>query len=248
MAQTFIYCRPDEIATYGASVATSAGTTDTDYNDDWVCSGWPGQPARATNGTVSWTPTFTSAQVGLVAVCHHNTDVNATISGGVSGTVTVGALQPDGTRLNGYLTVTPATITSFTAAFSGAAADVIVGELIGAKYRTLTLPKLSDDDRGEADFTRPIEMDLASIPPYDPGIEGRGPWSGTFVLTTTEKDNVVAWFRAQRNGTKPSLIVPNTSVNDAWLGFLAAPQYKPIGPALWRVKLTFREIPRLRWP
>jgi len=247
VAQSFYYVRADEMI-YGATVTTTAGATDSDYNDDWICSGWPGTPARATTGTVTWDATFSAKEISLVAACHCNSDVNATIGGGASATITAGALQPDGTRLNGFATFTPASITNLTIAFSGAAEDVILGEFVAGKKRTLTLPKLSDDDRSEADFTRPIEMDATSIAPYDIGLSGRGPWSGTFALTTTELNNMIACFRAQRNGTRPTLIVPNTSVNDAWLGFFAAPKYKPIGPAFWRVQLVFREIPRLRWP
>ena len=66
----FYYVRPDELASLNAAVTTSAGATDADYTDDWVADGRPGRPAKSTTGTVTWSLTFSSAEVGLVAVCN----------------------------------------------------------------------------------------------------------------------------------------------------------------------------------
>lgn len=245
---SFLYVRPDENwALYGA-VADTVGATDSDFTNEWLCDGRAGRPVRSTNGTVTWTITNTAAEVGLVAVCHCDSNVNATIGGGVTATVVAGALQTDGIRLNGFATVTPvAGVTSMTVGFSGAASAVNVGEVIAGKYRSLTLPIYTADDRGERDFTRPQEMDLSSIPPYDPGLSARKPWEGTFILTTAQRDGVIDWFRAQRNGTRPSLVVPDSSVNDAWVCFISAPQYRPAGPRHWSVSFSMTEVPRVRW-
>jgi hypothetical protein len=241
-----IYVRPDEMQTLYGTVATTAGATDSDYLDEWICDGRAGRPARATSGTVTWSITNPSMEVGLVAVCHCNADVNATIGGGVSGTVIAGALQANGIRLNGFLAVAPTAITNLTVAFSGAASAVVLGEIIAGKRRTLTRPVYTEDETTVDDFTRTVDVDLASIPPYDAGLEGRT-WSGSFVVDSTERDNILAWFRAQRAGTRPSLVIPIETVNDAWVCFLRRPTFRPVSGRHWSVSLTIDEVPRVRW-
>lgn len=240
------YCRPDENRLYGATVTTSVGTTDTTYLDEWLCDGRGGRPVKATSGTVTWSATFSSAEVGIVAVCSTNSDVNATIGGTVSGTVTAGSVQPNGIRLNGFLAPTPATGTTLTVGFSGAAAAVVVGEVIAGKRRTLTRPVYTGDDTEVDDHTPNRPMDQMFIPPYDDGMVQRT-WSATFIVTTTERDNIVEWYLAQRGGNRPSLVVPDPSVNDAWLCFLQKPSFRPVSGRLWSVVLTIVEVPRVRW-
>lgn len=242
-----LFMRPDEIATRGASVATSAGATDTDYTDEWLCDGEVGQPVRSTNGTVTWSATFTSAEVGLVVLANCDSDVNATLGGGVSGTVVAGALQPDGIRLNGFALQSPANETNITVAFSGAAQAVVLGELFAGKYRTLGLPLIATDQREPEDFTRRNSLDLASIAGYDPGLAARK-WSGTWLMSTAEKAIVDGWFLAQRNGTRPGIVIPDDTVNDAWVCFIAKPVSRPANvPSKWFVEITFMEVPRVRW-
>lgn len=243
---TFLLCRPDEWATTGAAVADSAGATDSDYTNEWMCDARPGRPVRATNGTVTWAATFTSAEVGLIAVCNCNSNVNATITGGVSTSVVAGALQPDGIRLNGFTTVTPANQTTLSVGFSGASATVVLGEFIAAKYRSLTLPVYTSDRRSNVDFTRAQDQDLSSLPPYDPGLAARK-WDCSFVLTTAEVAILEGCFLAQKNGTKPSLVVPDTSVNDAWVCFISAPSSVPVTGRKWSTTITISEVPRVRW-
>lgn len=242
---SFLYVRSDEMSTLGAAVADTTGATDSDYTNEWMCDGRIGRPVRATNGTVKWTATFTSAEVGLVAVCNCNSDVNATIDGTVSGTVTAGTLQPNGMRLNGFQTFTPATNTTLGVAFSGAASAVVLGELIGGKYRTLTRAPRFDSDFSFEDYTRDVGAEFGSILPYDPALESRT-LSGYNYYNTTDRDLIIAWWRSQRNGTKPSLIVPDSTVNDAWVVRLLAPKFQKAGPDAWRVDLTFIEYPRSR--
>ncbi len=242
----FYFMRPDEWATYGATVTTSAGTTDSDYTDDWICDGQVGRPALATNGTVTWSATFTSAEVGIIALGDCNSDVNATIGGGASATIVAGALQPDGIRLNPFALITPAAKTNLTVGFSGAAAAVRLGEFMAGKYRTLGLPVVDSDERADVDYTREMELDLASIPPFDPGLASRT-WSGTFILSTADKDIVRGWFLAQRNGTRPSLVVPDSTINDAWVCYISAPVCRPVSAFYWEVDLTITEVPRVRW-
>lgn len=251
MAQQFFYTRPDEMFTSNGTVTLTAGAVDADYSASWLADTRPGRPVRCTSGTATFRITNTSAEVGLIAVCHHNLGPaqDVTVSNGLSATITANTpTPPNGIPLNPFVTVTPTNVTALDFAISSNPSTLVIGEIIAGKKRTLTLPQLKSDDRGLMDFTRKTDAEFHSIPPYDGKLASRAPWKGAFILTTAECDNVQAWFEAQRNGTLPSLIVPNTSVNDAWVCFLQAPQFNPIGPALWRVQLTFVEVPRKRWP
>jgi hypothetical protein len=241
----FLYVRPDEAWSLSGTVTTTAGATDSDYTDDWIVDGRVGRPARSTTGTVTWSIAASSGEVGLVAVCNCNSDVNATIGGGVSGTVTAGALQPNGIRLNGFQTFTPANITTLTVGFSGAADDVVLGELIAGKYRTIRAPRF-DSDWEIDDYRLNVDAEFGSINPHDRGLESRK-ITGFNFYTTADRDLILAWYRAQRAASKPSLIVPDSDVNDAWVVQLLTPKYQRAGADSWRVELTFVESPRSRW-
>lgn len=240
----FLYLSPHKQVTL---FGTASATVDTDYEDDWLVDGRPHRPARGTSGSFSATLSFTAGTVNLVVVGMHNLTVPITVGGGLSGTIAASATQQNGIPLNVYTTVSPASVSGFTLSASNPVTWV-VGEVIAGEATTLTLPKLSSDDRGLANYVRRMDVDVASIPPYDDGRDGDAPWKGTFLLTTSELDAVEQWYRAQRNGTRPSVVVPNTNVNKALIGFLQPPQYNPIGPAFWRVQLVFEETPRLRHP
>lgn len=242
---SFLYIRPDELWSLNGSVSTTVGATDSDYTDDWLVDGRCGRPARATNGTVTWSIANTSAEVGLVAVCNANPDVNATIGGGLTGTVTAGALTANGTRQNGFQTFTPASISTLTVGFSAAAAAVVVGEVMAGKYRTLTAPRFDSPVEFD-DFRLDTGAEFSSIMPYDRGLEGRK-ITGYNYYSKTDRDLIIEWFRAQRGGSKPSLIVLDSSINDAWVVQLLKPTYTQAGPNAWRVDLTFVEYPRSRW-
>lgn len=250
MAQNLFYVRPDENWAYNATVTLTAGTVDSDYSASWLTDGRAGRPVLCTSGTATFRLSASSAEVGIIAVCHHRLDaaLDVTVSNGLSATITTNTpTPPSGIPLNPYTTVTPTNVTALDFAISGNSTNVLIGEIIAGKKRTLRLPSLKSDDRAMANFARKLDIEFPSINPYDPALEARDPWKGTFHLTTTELDDVIAWYQAQRNGTRPSLVVPNTSVNDAWVCFLQAPQYRPLGPSLWAVMLTFVEVPRSRW-
>lgn len=249
----FYYVRPDEAPSLSSTVTTTAGDTDSDYTDDWICDARPGRPARSTTGTVTWTAAFSSAEVGLIAVCNCNSDVNATIAGGISTSVVAGALETNGIRLSGFAAPTPATITGLSVGFSAAAADVVLGEFYFGKRRTLVAangtcgwPRLEDLLIEDDDFEMPIEGDFVSVPPYDRGLFGRR-LTGSHIYTSSQLADLKAWRKAQRAATKPSLIVPDSTVNDAWLVQFRALEFKPIDSDLWQVRLEFVEYPRSRW-
>ncbi len=224
-----------------------SATVDTDYLDDWLCDGRPGRPARGTSGTLSATLSFTAGNVNLVALVNHNLTVNATLGGGLTGTLTASATQQNGIPLNVFVAVTLASVSGFTVSATNAATWV-VGEIIAGESTSLTLPVYTNDEIEENDFARSVDMDLSSIPPYDPGLKART-WSATWpALTSSELAGLIAARDAQRGNTRPTLVVRLSSVNDAMCGFITSLSYGPSqAPNRYEVSITFEEIPRVRW-
>ena len=243
----FLYVMPSEMWALDAPVTTASGSTDADYVDDWLTDRRASRPARATSGSVTWSITAASGEVGLIAMVNHNVTTTVTIGGGVSTTLTIPTLPPNGIPLNPFATVTPAAITSLTVAVSGSATAVTIGELIAGKYRTLSLaPFLGDTELEARDFRNEPGGSFGGVLPYDRGIIART-LTGTQVYPASERAVLQQWFEGQRSGSKPSLIVPNSSVNDAWLCQMTAFSYRQVGPDAWRVTLSFEEYPRIRW-
>jgi hypothetical protein len=249
----FLFARPDEIYSYNATVSIGSGTVDTTYSADSLTNGWPGKPVRMTGGALTATLTFTSGQVGVVALANTNLTANTTISGGVSGTITPATLPPNAIPLNAFTQVTPASTTTITMATSGNSANVIIGELMAGKLRTLTnaiggtgAPRYLDIQFVDDDLPLPMDAEFGSIPPYDRGMERRT-LKGTQIYTYAQLQDLRAWRQAQRSNSRPSLIIPDASINDAWVCLFRGMSYRPVASDLWEVTLEFLELPRLRW-
>lgn len=253
---TFYFMKSDEIATYplanGTLASVSSSGVDTDYSVQSLCYGWPGTPVRWTSGAASGTITLpAAATISMVVVSHHKLDAAkaVTFSSGITAVVTTPATTPpDGIPLNPFTTITPAAgVTAFNFAITGNSTDVIIGEIIAGAYRSLTLPLAKDDQRGLEDFSRQWNVAQSAVAPYRSGLASRAPWRGRYMLTSAERDLVDAWFLSQCEGTRPSVVVPDPSVNEAIVGFLQKPSYSVAGPRHWNVELTFVEFPRSRW-
>ena len=245
---SFYYLSPANQVSLFAGVTA---TLDSDYTPAWLCDGRARRPVRSTNTSLSATiAPLVAGTVSFVAVCHHNLSVNASFGGDITATVAAGALQDDGTRLNGFTTIAPvAGVDSVTLTVTSNGATVVLGEVFFGSHTTLSLPFYRDNGFEEEDAARPPENDLSDIPGYDTG-EGVGRvWTATWpVLTQAELDGLRACRTAQRNRTRPTVIVPNTSVNDAWVCFITKISYKPGNtPNKWQVSATFEEVAQVRW-
>jgi hypothetical protein len=238
----FAYVRPDEMWSLGATVSTTAGTTASDYLDDWLVDGRSGRPAKATSGTVTWSVAASAGEVGVVAICNHNVSVSVTIGGGISGSIAAPALPPDGIRRNPYLLPTPASITALTVAVASNPSAVIIGEVVAGKLRTCgALGR--DTEFQEDDYGRP--MQALSVQPFDQALASRRV-SGVQIYTTAELAELIAWRQAERAASKPSLLIIDRSVQDAMLVRFESLSYRGFGEG-WEVSMTFQEYPRVRW-
>jgi hypothetical protein len=242
-----LYIRADEAYSRDGTVTTTAGTTDTAYTDDWLVDGRANRPAKATNGTVTWSIASTAGECGGVAICNHNLTVNATLGGDISATWTVPSARANGIPLNGWKQITPVSgVDLVTVAISANTADVVIGEVVYGKVRTVPRGAPMLNGQSSAQILRGQFSGGLSVNKYDNG-EAQRVWRSTVAATTAEADDLVAWFESQRNESKYSLFVPDSTVNDAWLGFLSAPDVSYLAPGYYRVTLNFTEIPRVRW-
>jgi hypothetical protein len=250
-----LYLRADENVLYGGTVATSAGTTDTTYTDDWLVDG-RGRPAKATNGTVTWTATGTSGVISLAVVHRHNIDAarTITIAGGVVSMSLAGpAARTNGAPVNPWGRVTEATGAVVSVAVASNSAAVIIGELLAGKVRETTYGLRPGVAWGYRDVGGKVNRrnPSGSVPPLSRGEVAR--WlRGSVNCAEADKDALVDWFESSRDDSKPSVLIPYSDVQDALVGTLTAIEVRTTirvtsGPAIYEVQLEFEEWPRKRW-
>lgn len=241
----FHFIRPDEMFTLNATVT---GGADTNYLDDWLCDGRPGRPVRATDGSPTWMITNTAKTVSLLAVCNHNIDAaeTITITGDISTTLTGPALPANGIPLNPWVAVSETSTDELTLAIVGNSVDVIIGEFVAGKKRTLERSL-----RIRPTFTQSYGVlahgaEFDSLLPYDKAVVART-LSGTVIVTDSGLADIQAWVDSTRGGARATLIVPDADVQDAWLVTITEFSYQPDAANVNLVSLAFQEYPRSRW-
>jgi len=254
MADEFLrYIRPDEI--WSAMASVSSGDLDADYPAAWLCDLQPSYPIRTTGGNLSATITNTFDTIDVIALFNHNLlgGTGVTIGGDVAASLTAPTVPADGVPLGFYgFAGSPSAGDSITVAIAGHATDIIIGELVAGALRTIRLPLLSSHQEEALHKNIVPPVDLSSVMPYDKGIAFET-FGGTFLVTEAEMLDLKAWWQAQRGLSRPSVIIPDPSVNIARLVSFATFRAKPIvshqdsTPRIWTVDLLFEEYGRSRW-
>lgn len=244
---SFLFCRPDQSFMFG----TVSGTVDSDYNANWLLDGLAGRPVRRASGGLALTATApASRSVGIVAIVNHNIAGSVAISGGVTATIPAATKTEDDIYLNSFVRITPVSASSLVMTAAGTPA--IVGELYAGQVHELERQLAVEP---EFDLAEPFdwEGEFSSLAPYDPGLSDPRRLSGETIVSGTGLDEIHAWYRSTRRGTRPSLIVPVNVVNDAWLVTFRY-RWRPhmmidSNPArsLHKVSFEFLELPRVRW-
>jgi len=249
MACPFYYMRPDEIWSFSSGASATAAGTDTDYQASWAIDTRPGRPYRSNATTFSLQLQATCGEVGMVVVANHNLDLGKLITIFSTSFMVSTEARPDGIPLNPFILRTPANTTSLTIASTSSAnaANPVVGEVIAGKYRTLTRGlKLEDAAFEHLMFAADPQSEFASIPPFDKGLAQRT-LTGSQTVSSSEFDDLRGWYEAQHGWTKPSVIVPDANVNDAWIVTVKNFRYRKVDASLYDVHLEFQEYPRSRW-
>lgn len=241
----FYYVRPDEW--FGLN-GTVSGGAETSYQDEWLVDGRPGRPAKATSGTITWTVAGSAQSVSLVALCNHNTDASRTITvgGDISTTMTGPAAQPNGVNLNPWATVNATSCTSVTVGVSSNSAAWTVGEFVAGLKRTLERNIAPRPEFRVSHATVTHDAEFNSLLPYNKGIATRR-LSGEVILSDTGLAAVRAWWESTKGNSRISLIVPDSSVQDAWLVNFSEFTWEPYSYNVNFVSLAFDEIPRSAW-
>ena len=252
MSDTLSFMRP---AWWSHHATVSSGSVDPDYSAAWLCDINPGRPVRWTSGAMSATISATLGVVDAIVIGHSNLQagLTVTIAGDIHLNWLTPTVPPDGIPLNSFgLVGSPSMADSFSVSISGNSADIVIGEIAAGALETIGLPLL--DSHRLQDYAPTIEpqVDVSSVLPYDKGIAQRI-FTGTYLLTNTEMDTVRAWYQAQRGLSRPSVIFPDTTVQDAWFVRFKSLEAKPIVSSatatdrLWMATLTFEEMQRSRW-
>lgn len=249
----FYYSRADEQPSAFAGV--SASNVMATYEAPWLCDMRSNRPLRVASANLSATITPLAAsigEVGLVAVINSNADPGKvfTFGGDISTTCTMAATaRPNRIPLCPWSAITPvASVDNVTVSLTGNSFDVIVGEVMFGKRRSLPRPPYPGDSGAEGDFSRLPDMDVTSIPGYDPALGGGRTLKWTCILTTAQLEEAILIYEAQMNKTRPTLFIPDILKQDAWAAYLDRPSYNINEPGLWNVELNWTELPRRRWP
>jgi hypothetical protein len=261
----FYLMKPSDCFSLYGDVSIDAGAVDTDYQAAWLTDGRPGRPVRATSGALTFTitngsftpgslPTLPSGHTNKTLVVLANTNIvgaTITVSGTISGSITAPTTQWNGINYSPYLLTTLTTLSTVTVAITGATEDVIIGEaMIGSAIELWPPPPPEDQSIEWNDF--PMENaggEFASVQPYYRGIESRK-LTFTQYYNRTMLDELIKAQRSQRAGEQPLVIVPNSTINDAWVVYMAPVKYSVHagGPSpTFRVELSFTEYPRSNW-
>lgn len=228
-----------------------AGTVDANYDNDWLLDGRSGRPVRRASGGLSLTATaLASRSVSILALINHNISGAVGISGGVTATIPAATLGADGIYLNPFVAISPVAASSLVMAASGTPA--VVGELWAGTKRILGRQLRTEVTFEESD---PFEWEgeCSTLAPYDPGLADARRIVGEAILDDDGLDDVREWYQSTRRGTRPTLIVPIDTINDAWLVvFRYSVQTVLIhktdrSRSIHRVSFEFTELPRVRW-
>lgn len=223
--------------------APVSGSVDADYVNTWLTDGRPGFPAKYT-GTLALTVTPAAPQsVDVICLHHHNVRAAAvvTLGGSLSGGITTVAPFSDAIFPNVFrLLTTPVSVTSLVLGVSGNT-DPVVTSL----YAGLSTEISADFGHGRSfDPGKPFPWE-STMAPYDDGMAAPRRLSGAWLPTDAEYAALIACTQAMRNGTRPALVIPDDTVNDAWLCTFQWTEALVGGNHMVTIEIV--EIPRIRW-
>lgn len=243
---TFGYIPPHKSWSRGAAVTGTASATD--YLLSWLCDERSAFPLRISGVTGAWTITAASGTISAIMLANHRVKVNAVLSAGIVGTIVPATAPVHDILLNPWLRITPvAGVTAFTITITTNTESIIIGELIAGELLELPLPMWQKHGIDYIDYDSNEDYELNGILNYDEMAESRV-WKGAQIYTTTQMNALLQWQQAQRTRSRPSMIVPDTSVNDAFMGFIKIDTIQSGGKnGLYQVGFRIQECPRTRW-
>jgi hypothetical protein len=242
---TLIYGRPDE-RVVGVGVT---GTVDADFDAAWLLDGRHSFPIKRTGALALQATLADPIDADLFAITHHTVeeDVDVLVKKGAStvATVTPGAWGADGIAFNPFVRLEdPVTLgdspTTVDLTSSGNAGAYVIGEAwIGIARE---LDEFAPDLEYDPGLPFPWETQLA---PVDDGLSEPRRLRGELMLDPTQYGDLQAWYQSTRKGVLPSLVIPDATVNDAWLATISYTSRQKAG--FFFVTLEIVELQRTRW-
>ena len=255
------YAHPDENLLDDATITVQSGTPLDGYDVE-----------RLNNG--SWAYPFKVAETALelrfafdgpvlpefVILGNTNLTVAATLYGSaaaggsdVSHVFAVPTLAVDGVYTSPFADLSDLAAKQYwRLVITGNATPIIIGELfLGSSYRTLDTDYELDQVTQLGSAYRSVDHETAfGVEHSYPQDSRREDIDGSIVVTLAEFLDVAAWHQSCRGRARPTWMVPDLSVNDAWLVRLTNERLarSPYGPGGWRVLFPVRQLSRgLAW-
>lgn len=243
---SFLYVSPAEIWSLYANVS---GPAESSYENDWLCDGLPGRPLRATNGSPSWTVPIATKAVNFLSFGHSNVEAARAIS--VTGDVTQSMTQPaykGRIPINPfkYFTDVPA-VTTVTVGITSNPETVIVGQFVVGYARVLEFGLNRRGRRSPQRFNKLPDPQVGNVAVHRTD-KGARRLSGTADLSAAGFALAERWFDETNDGELLSVIVPDSTVQDAWFVKFDSFEYEKESPSNYIVTVAWQEIPRKRWP
>jgi hypothetical protein len=239
--------RPDESVFHGASVS---GTVDSTYTPAWLCDGLVGRPVRGpAGGGLTLALTATAGACTWAVLANHNLDaaVDAELTGDITATLEGTAARANGIPWNRYVTFTEVqSADGVTLTISGNSVPVVIGELFIGKYRTLTRAMKVGATRAFERFAIDPRAEFGSATAYDKGLRG-DVLRGQQYYNEADCALIEAWVESTRDGSLPTVIVPNSADGRAFVVTIRDVSFQDIGNGLRLVSMVFQEYPRSRW-
>jgi hypothetical protein len=265
MAVNLIYQHGSDQVADNATITVQTGTVDPEYPASNLVDSNPAKPAKILETSGAWKFAFAGAQrVDFLAIPHHNLTAglqvriqgNATDAWGAptfNALITIPTWRDDGWPVGPWLDLTAQAGYSaggfqyWRLTVVGAnAAPVALGEVwLGSAIRTLS-PNISWGAReGEQHKITEQETDFGVTLSYDFGLLRRT-LVGEVDATDAAKDAVRAWWRSTNGRARPTIIVPEGTVNEALMVRWAEPKIEVTREVLNRntIPLAFQEVSR----
>jgi len=228
---------------------TVSGTVDADYVDDWLLDGRFDRPIKRTGAlSITYTPSETK-QVQVFALMNHLVEAGVSVTikqnGTLRATITPGTWPAGGIPLNAYTNLSSALTFSsgdtILVESTGNVNPYVVGELWMSSVHDLGTDFVQGRGRNPG---RPYSW-RSALPPSDDGLSNPRTMRGDMILTDAQFSALESWYEATKRGTLPSLIIPDSTVNDAWYAQFSYEERHQEGFHFVVVEIT--EIQRTAW-
>lgn len=265
MAVNLIYQHGADQVADNATITVQTGTVDPEYPVTNLVDGNPAKPAKILETSGAWKFAFTGAQrIDFLAIPHHNLTAglevriqgNAADAWGaptLNALITIPAWRTDGWPVGPWLDLTGVAgyaVGGFQywrlVVVGVNAAPVAIGQVwLGAALRTLS-PNLSWGAReGEFHKITEHETDFGVVLSYDFGLLRRT-LTGEVDATDAAKTAVLTWWQSTNGRARPTIIVPDGTVNEALMVRWAEPKIDVTRNVIDRntIPLAFQEVSR----